>query len=281
MSHSPVPSKEEAPSVPPVPQRVRLDIHGGVADVRLDRPEKHNGLDVGMIDALIAAADTIAATPSVRAVVLSGQGPSFCAGLDFPSFMADAATLIPRFMDDMFGPANRAQQVSWVWQGLRVPVIAALHGHVYGGGLQIALGADIRLVHPEARLSVMEIKWGLIPDMGFTQTVLRHVRPDVAKELAFTGRKVDAEEAVRIGLCTRVEADPLAAAFALARDIATRSPDAIRADKELINTARGLDASSSFALEARLQRVLLGSPNQMEAVMANFERRPPRFVDPE
>lgn len=260
------------------PHRVRLEILDGVADVRLDRPEKHNGLDVAMIDALIAAADTIAAAPAVRAVVLSGEGASFCAGLDFPAFMANAAELIPRFMDEPFGPANRAQHVSWVWQTLAIPVIAALHGHVYGGGLQIALGADIRLVHPEARLSVMEIKWGLIPDMGFTQTVMRHVRPDVAKELAFTGRRVDAEEAVRIGLCTRIEADPHGAALALAREIATRNPDAIRADKQLVNAAQGLDPTASFALEARLQRGLLGSPNQMEAVMANFEKRPPRFV---
>ncbi len=281
MSNAAVPSNGEDHASPPAPHRVRLSLHEGVADVRLDRPEKHNGLDVAMIDALIAAAETIAATPSVRVVVLSGEGASFCAGLDFPSFMADAATLIPRFMDDMFGPANRAQHVSWAWHALRVPVIAALHGHVYGGGLQIALGADIRLVHPQARLSVMEIKWGLIPDMGFTQTVLRHVRPDIAKELAFTGRKVDAEEAVRIGLCTRVEADPLQAAFALARDLAARNPDAIRADKALVNGAFGLDAPASFALEARLQRALLGSPNQMEAVMANFEARPPRFTDPE
>lgn len=274
-----VPSQGDLP--PPAPHRVRLTIHDGVADVRLDRPEKHNALDVAMIDALIAAAGIISATPSVRVVVLSGEGPSFCAGLDFPSFTADAATLIPHFMDDMFGPANRAQHVSWAWHTLRVPVIAALHGHVYGGGLQIALGADIRIVHPDARLSVMEIKWGLIPDMGFTQTVLRHVRPDVAKELAFTGRKVSAEEAVWIGLCTRIADDPLAAAHALARDIAARNPDAIRADKELVNGAFGLDAPASFALEARLQRALLGTPNQMEAVLANFEARPPRFTDPE
>lgn len=261
--------------------RVRVDVQDAVAHVRLDRPAKHNALDSAIIDALIEAAEGVRADRTVRAVVLSGEGPSFCAGLDFPSFMANAAELIPRFMDDMFGPANRAQHVSWVWQTLAVPVVAALHGHVYGGGLQIALGADIRLVHPEAKLSVMEIKWGIVPDMGFTQTVLRHVRPDVAKELTFTGRRVDAAEAVQIGLATRVEADPVPAALALAKDIAARNPHAIRAGKHLIHAAPGLDPAASFAMEARLQRSLLGSPNQMEAVMANFEGRSPVFSDPE
>jgi len=268
------------PQPTPAPHRVRVEIQDGVAEVSLDRPEKHNGLDVAMIDALIAAAEAIAANPSVRVVVLYGQGPSFCAGLDFPAFMANAAELIPHLMDEKFGPANRAQYVSWAWQALKVPVVAALHGHVYGGGLQIALGADIRLVHPGAKLSVMEIKWGLIPDMGFTQTVLRHVRPDIAKELAFTGRKVDAEEAARVGLCTRVEADPLAAARALAREIVGRSPDAVQADKRLVNESAGLDPAASFALEASIQRPLLASPNQLEAVMANFEGRAARFRDP-
>lgn len=268
-------------AAPDAPHRVQLTVDGPVAVVRLDRPDKLNGLDPAMIDALLDAADTLAATPGVRAVVLTGEGASFCAGLDFPAFLANAAELIPRLMDETFGPANRAQLVSWTWQTLPMPVIAALHGHVYGGGLQIALGADIRLVHPDAKLSVLEIKWGLIPDMGFTQTVMRHVRPDVAKELAWTGRTVGAEEAVRIGLATRVEADPLAAALALAREIATKNPHAIRADKALVNGAYGLDPEASFALEARLQRQLLSSPNQLEAVMANFQRRPPQFTDPE
>lgn len=260
--------------------RVRVERVGAVAHVQLHRPEKHNGLDCALIDALIEAAASLSDSPGLRAVVLSGAGPSFCAGLDFPSFLADSERLIPHLMDELIGPANRAQQVAWAWRALPVPVIAALHGHVYGGGLQIALGADLRLVHPEARLSIMEIHYGLIPDMGFTQTVLPHLRPDQAMELTLTGRKVGAEEAVQLGLCTRIEAEPLEAALRLAETIAARSPHAIRAAKQLIREARGLDVATGLNLEARLQRGLLGSPNQLEAVMANFERRPAVFVDP-
>lgn len=264
---------------PSHPPRVLLTVDGGVAHVQLNRPDKHNGLDPAMFDALFEAAEAVSQTPGLRAVVLSGAGPSFCAGMDFPSFMANIAEHMHHLMDEMFGPANRAQHVAWAWRALPVPVIAALHGHVYGGGLQLALGADIRLVHPDAKLSIMEIQYGLIPDMGFTQTVLPALRPDVASELVFTGRKVGAEEAARIGLCTRIEADPLAAARALAGQIAARSPHAIRAGKRLIREAPGLDAAGSFALEASLQRDLLGSPNQLEAVMASFERRAPSFED--
>jgi enoyl-CoA hydratase/carnithine racemase len=178
-------------------------------------------------------------------------------------------------------PVNAAQRAAWIWTEVPVPVIAAIHGVAYGGGLQIALAADLRLVTPEAQLSVMEIRWGLIPDMTGTQTLRHLVRLDVAKELTFSGRIVTGHEAVALGLATRVEASPRDAALALAREIAQRSPSAIRAGKCLLNASVTASLDDGMRLEERLQRELIGSPNQLEAVQANLEQRPPRFTDPE
>jgi enoyl-CoA hydratase/carnithine racemase len=213
----------------------------------------------------------------VRAVVLSGEGKGFCAGLDFKSFLSSGGS-------DLFsrgdGPANGAQRAAWVWQEVPVPVIAAIHGVAFGGGLQIALGADIRYAAPDAELSVMEIKWGLVPDMSGTQTLRRLVGLDVAKELTFTGRIMSGREAEALGLVTHTHDDPRARALEIARDIAGKSPDAIRASKKLLNASGLLSVEAGLALEAELQRGLLGSPNQIEAVTANFEKRTPRFKDP-
>jgi len=261
--------------------RVRVDLEGGIANVRLNRPEALNGLDMALIDGLIDAANELAKTPGLRAVVLAGEGRSFCSGLDFPSFMGNAETAIPHLLDERVGPANRAQQVAWAWRTLPVPVIAAIHGHCYGGGLQIALGADIRLVARDSKLSVMEIKWGLIPDMAITKTLLSCVALDVAKDLVYTGRVITGEEAVNLGLCTRIAEDPIAEAQALAVSIAGRSPHAIQAAKELLDAAGGLGVAAAFELETRLQRELLGSPNQLEAVFSNFEKRAPVFAEVE
>ncbi len=255
----------------------------GVAHVELSRSDKLNALDVPMLDALSAAIESLADDRSVRCVVLSGQGRAFCAGLDFAAFMALAGEMetVERFFSQSAAPpANRAQHVSHGWTSLAVPVIAAVHGVAYGGGLQIALGADIRIAAPDARLSVMEIKYGLIPDMGGSQTLRRLVRLDVAKELTFTGRVVSGTEAAELGLVTRLAPDPLAAAKELARSIAARSPDAVRAAKRLLNETVQLDMAAGFALEADLQRSLLGSANQLEAVQAAFQKRPGNFSDP-
>ena len=217
----------------------------------------------------------------MRAVVLSGEGKAFCAGLDWMSFqqMGDASrALLAR--DEARSPANLAQRVAWIWAECPVPVIAAVHGAAFGGGLQIALGADIRLVAPDAQLCVMEVRYGLVPDMTASRTLLAVVRPDVAKELTFTGRIVGAEEAVRLGLATRVEADPRAAALDLAKTIAAQSPHAIRAAKRLLDAAPALATRDRFLLETELQLSLLGSPNQLEAVTAVMTRRAPTFVDP-
>jgi enoyl-CoA hydratase/carnithine racemase len=265
-------------------ERVQITMEEGVADVRLSRPEKLNALDRAMFEGLVAAGQTLSSDPTVRAVVLSGEGRAFCAGLDFASFMAMAGerdpgeTLLDRRHPD--SPANFAQHAAWVWTEVPVPVIAALHGAVFGGGLQIALGADIRIVAADAQLSVMEIKWGLIPDMSGTQTLRHLVRGDVARELTYTGRIIDGREAAALGLVTRVAEDPRAAALAMAREIAGKSPDAIRAGKRLLNQAPLVSVGDGLALEARLQRGLLGSANQVEAVSANMQKRPPRFTDP-
>src|SRR5262245_7580077 len=262
--------------------RVRITLTGGVADVRLSRPEKLNALDPAMFEGLVDAGRSLSVDPSVRAVVLSGEGRGFCAGLDFASFMALGSGGGPRLLArEERSIVNAAQRAAWIWTEVPVPVIAAVHGVAYGGGLQIALAADVRLVAPDAQLSVMEIKWGLIPDMTATQTLRHLVGLDVAKELTFTGRVVSGRDAVTLGLATRVADDPLAAASTLAREIAGKSPDAIRAAKRLLNATVAGGRDEGFRMEEQLQRELIGGRNQLEAVKANLEKRAPRFVDPE
>jgi enoyl-CoA hydratase/carnithine racemase len=265
-------------------ERVIVSKHGGIADVRLNRPEKLNALDPAMFEGIVETGKALAADRALRVVVLSGEGRGFCAGLDFASFMVLATSdrasrnLLDREANEV---ANYAQQAAYVWTALPVPVIAAVHGVAFGGGLQIALGADVRFVTGTAQLSVMEIKWGLIPDMSGTQTLRHLVRLDVAKELTFTGRIVRGSEAVELGLATHVSTDPHAEALALAREIATKSPDAIRAGKRLLNSAGVVSVDEGLRLEERLQVSLIGKPNQMEAVQANMEKRAPVFRDPE
>lgn len=253
----------------PNPERIRIDVAGAIADVRLTRSDKHNGLDWAMFEALGEAIDEIAAAgPAVRVVLLSGDGPSFCAGLDFKSLMAGgAADLSARGFARREGEvANLAQRTTCGWRALPVPVIAALRGACFGGGLQLALAADLRIADRSVRMSVMEVRYGLVPDMGLSQTILPLVRPDVARELAYTGRIVEAEEALAIGLVTRLADDALAAARAVAEQIATRSPDAIRGIKRLAGEAWGRPAAEALPLEAELQRSLLGTAAQIDAV---------------
>jgi enoyl-CoA hydratase/carnithine racemase len=261
-------------------ERVLLSVDAGVAHVRMNRADKRNGLDLAMFEALIATGERIASDRSVRAVVLSGEGAAFCAGLDWNAFLADGASSQKLLARDLAcSPANVAQRACWVWTEVPVPVIAAVHGAALGGGLQLALACDLRVVAPDAQLSVMEIRYGLVPDMTASQTLLRLVRPDVAKELVFTGRVVTGEEAGRIGLATRVAADPLAEATALATTIASQSPHAIRAGKALLDRAPAMSAIDALAFETTLQLGLLGTPNQMEAVQAAMTKRTARFSD--
>ena len=268
--------------------RVTVTVTEGIADVRLNRADKLNAIDGAMFQALAETGAAVAADASVRAVVLSGEGRAFCAGLDFGSFqrMAGEAGAGPDVGDsrperDLFpNGANQAQQAAWVWQDVPVPVIAAVHGFAYGGGLQIALGADIRFVEPDARLSIMEIKWGLIPDMAGTQSLRRLVRLDVAKELTFTGRIIDGREALALGLATHVSDTPREDAMALAQEIAGRSPHAVRAAKQLWNSTDRAGLKEGLRIEETTQRSLMGTPNQVEAVMANVEKRAPHFHEP-
>jgi len=220
----------------------------------------------------------------VRVVVLSGEGASFCAGLDFGSFQAmaggsrNSGSMNAGSMADG-RITHLAQQVCWVWQEVPVPVIAAVHGHALGGGMQIALGADIRIVHPDAQLSVREVHWGLIPDMTGTLILSRLVRADVVKDLVFTGRILPASEGAALGLVTRLSNDPVADALAVAREIAGRSPEAVRGAKRLINRLSNAGAAEHFAAEREIIFKLIGSPNQVEAITANFENRAPKFND--
>ena len=262
--------------------RIRVEIaDGGIADVRLVRGEKHNGLDGAMFERLVEAAGEVAADPRLRVAVLSGEGPSFGAGLDFKAVMSGSGLDPERAFARADGEiANFAQRATYGWHRLPVPVIAALHGACLGGGLQLALAADVRIAAPDTRLSVMEIRYGLIPDMGLTQTLPGLVRADVAKELTFTGRIVEAEEALELGLVTRLADDPRAEALGLAREIATKSPDAVRAAKRLLNEAWRAPAAEGLGLEAALQRALLGSPNQLAAVQAALSGEPAEFSDP-
>jgi len=260
--------------------RVEIEVTDHVAVVTLTRADKHNALDVAMFEAIIAAAERLSGEPGVRAVVLHGDGPSFCSGLDVMSIMA-AGGGVEGLVDPLRGGVpNWFQRAAYDWIALPVPVIAALHGNCLGGGLQIALGADIRIATPDARLSVMEIKWGLIPDMSITRTLPRLVGIDVAKELTYTGRIFSGDEARELGVVTRVDDDPLAAAHALAAEIAARSPDAVRSAKRLYDEAWTGSAEETLALEAQLQLGLIGSPNQLAAVTAGVTKEPAEFVDP-
>ena len=264
--------------------RVTVSKQDGVVDVRLNRADKLNALDQAMFDALVETGIALASDRAVRAIVLSGEGRAFCAGLDFASFMAMAGSERPsrNLLDHSTGQVgNHAQQAAYAWADLPVPVIAAVHGVAFGGGLQIALGADIRVVAPDAQLSVREIKWGLIPVMSGSQTRRRLVRLDVAKELTFTGRIISGTEAVALGLATHVSENPRADALALAREIAGKSPDAIRAGKQLLNRAGLMSLADGLRLEESLQLSIIGKPNQVEAVQANLAKRTPQFTDPE
>lgn len=250
------------------PERVLVEITDHVAHVRLNRPDKRNGMDLPMFEALVAAGLRLRDDPAVRAVVLSGAGKAFCAGLDWMSFLA-AGEASRRLLDrGPDSPANLAQRACWIWAELAVPVVAAVHGAAFGGGLQLALAADLRVLGRDARLSVMEIRYGIIPDMTASQTLLLLVRPDLARELVYTGRVVEAEEAVRIGLGTRVADDPVAEALALARTIAAQSPAAVRAAKQLCTRAPALAVADALRLETELQLGLLGTPEQMQAAQA-------------
>jgi enoyl-CoA hydratase/carnithine racemase len=263
--------------------RVTISIEDGIADVRMNRADKRNALDNAMFTSLAAVGDYLKTLSELRAVVLSGDGASFCAGLDFGSFQAMAQGSSGQGGSVNAGAmsdgriTHLAQQVCWVWQEVPVPVIAAVHGHALGGGMQIALGADIRIVHPDTQLSVREVHWGLIPDMTGTLMLSRLVRPDIVKDLVFSARVFSGAEGFELGVVTRLSKTPQADAMDLAQEIAGRSPDAVRGAKKLINLMANDGAAQQFAAEREVIGKLIGGANQVEAVMSHFEKRPPKF----
>jgi len=260
--------------------RIRVEINDAVADVRLARPEKMNALDELMFQALIETGERLRHEPKLRAVVLSGDGKAFCGGIDLASLEHLGSQAPDALMHRPWGLTNMFQHAAWVWRDLPVPVIAAVHGVAFGGGFQIILGADMRLAAPDARFSVMEIRWGLVPDMAGTLLMRQLARDDIIRELTYTGRIFSAAEALEFGFVTRVSENPHSDALALAKDIARQSPDAVREAKRLFN---GLCPAATLAeglrAESDAQGRLIGSFNQREAVSAGLQKRPPRFKD--
>ena len=271
--------------------RVLIYIQDHIAHVRLNRPDKMNALDDAMFEAINDAGEQLKSNRDVRAVVLSGEGRAFCAGLDMGNFanMAsgkpnDATAKSESATDNLgrlerrtHGLANRAQYTSWVWRELPVPVIAALHGVVFGGGCQISIGADMRFAAPGTKICIMEMRWGLVPDMGATPYLPHLLRDDVLRELTYTNRIIEAEEAQALGLVTRVITNPIEAALQTAAEIAARNPEAVRAAKRILNNAPFQSPQDILLAESREQDKLIGRPNQVEAVMANLEKRAPQF----
>lgn len=260
--------------------RLNISMDGHVALVMLNRPEKYNALDMRMFEALGEAADSLAKETTVRAVVLHGAGGNFCAGIDIsvltdPDAQIDASLMAPVAPS----AANLFQRAAYAWRELPVPVICALNGTTFGGGLQIALGADLRYSAADTQFSIMESRWGLIPDMAISTTLRDIVRADQIKELAWSARVFDATEALQLGIVTGVHDDPLATARNVAQGCAAKSPAAIRGIKQLVNEAWHLTEAESLALEAKLQLEIMGSPNQTEAVLANLAKRLPKFKD--
>lgn len=266
---------------------IDVEVAEHVAHVRLNRPQKHNALDGALMTALIDTATALGADGSVRAVVLCGNGPSFCSGVDtsnFASMMsgelaADSPEVRDAYADLSTGGANRAQQVGWGWHELRVPVIAAVHGRALGGGLNLALGADLRIVSPDATLGFVEVTWGLMPDMSATQALRRLTRPDLAKQLVLTGQQFSGEQALGWGLATELADDPVERATEMAQAMARHNPDATRAALAVLNDSIDTDTPAGLANEALRSSALIGTPNQVEAVRARLTDTPANFED--
>jgi len=263
-----------------IAERVSIDVDDGVADVQMIRADKMNALDPAMFEALVAAADDLAQRRDVRAVVLSGKGRAFCAGIDMSALESlGQAGMRDRIAERTHGDANVFQRVVLAWRDLPVPVIAAVHGVAFGGGFQVMLGADLRFIEPQTKLSVMEVRWGLIPDMAGTALMRMLARDDVVRELTFTGRIFSGEEALDLGFATRLCADPHAEALTTALEIATYSPDAIRAGKALLTAAATNTRAAQLQAESGIQNTLISGRNHAEAVAAGMAKRAPKFED--
>lgn len=261
--------------------RVTIQIENHIAHVKLNRPDKMNALDDKMFEEIIAAAKSVSENPEVRCVILSGEGKAFCAGLDLSNFKmpGDGGINENPLATRTHGIANKFQKVAWAWRECPVPVIAATHGVVYGGGLQIMLGADIKYVHPDTKLSVMEMKWGIIPDMAGTQLMRHNIREDIIKELTYTHRIFSGTEAVEYGFATHTSLTPLDDALNLATEIASKNPTAIVKAKKILNNAPYLSAADGLMEESVEQDQVLAKPNQLEAVFSSMQKRPGKYTD--
>lgn len=258
-------------------ENVAISLADHVAEIRLNRPDKLNALSDGLMKDLIAAADWADSEPNVRCVVLSGEGRSFCAGMDMDTFKQIADGEFSDLLERTHGIANFFQRVVWAWRECRVPVIAAVNGAALGGGFQLALGADIRIVHPASKMSVMEIKWGLIPDMAGTALMCHLASEDVVRELTYTARIFDGAAAKEFGFATHLSDTPLDHALTLAAEIASKSPDAVRAGKTLLNQVADERAQELLTRESEYQTELITSPNQIEAINSVLEKRPAKY----
>lgn len=260
-------------------ERVKIIIEDHIGVVTFNRPEKMNALDLEQFMAIIDAAKQLADNPSVRVVVIRGEGRAFCAGIDISVMGGENSMLDNPLEPRTHGIANMWQQTVWAWRELPVPVIAAVHGVAYGGGLQIMLGADIKYVKPDTKLSIMEMKWGIIPDMAGTQLMYHTVRQDIIKELTFTNRVFSGTEAVQYGFATHLSDDPFQSAMMLAKEIAEKSPSAVVKAKKLLNAAPYLNPNDGLMLESVEQQAIIKKKNQMEAVYSSLQKREGRFDD--
>jgi len=262
-------------------ERVTVNISNYIADVRLNRPDKMNALDEDMFNAIVEAGDAVGRNPKVRCVVLSGEGRAFCAGMDTTNFNPDnkGGIFDEPIPSRTHGIANVFQKVAWVWREIPIPVIAAVHGAAIGGGLNIMSGADIKFITPDAKLSIMELRWGLIPDMAGSQLWRHNVRDDIVRELTYTHRIFSGEEAVNYGFATHLSKSPREDAMKLASAIVSKNPEAIVKAKKMLNAAPYQSAEEGLLMESNLQSKISKSKNQIEAVMAAIQKRPANFDD--
>lgn len=259
-------------------EEIQCEIAGEVAFVRLARPEKFNALSLPMLKGLIATAHQLRKDTAVRAVVLSGEGPAFCAGIDTSVLAGGLPVVLPSFVPRPWLGTNVFQEACWAWRRIPAPVVAVVHGHCYGAGLQLALGADFRFSTPDAKWSVMEAKWGLIPDMSGVHSLAQLVGLDTAKELSMTARTITGAEAKHLGLVTHVAADPHLAASELIDEILTRSPDSVAATKRVFEAAAPGRARHTFARERIEQARLLLATNTKIARQAAKEKVAPAYA---
>ena len=260
-----------------MPSTVTCRVEGHIAQVRLNRPDKLNALTLDTLQDLASTARELSGDRTLRGVVIGGEGDSFCAGLDFATVLDDPPRVARSFVPHPLRGTNLFQEACWAWRRLSVPVVAAVHGHCYGGGLQIALAADLRMTTADAQWSVLEAKWGLIPDMGGIQALSQQLRMDVAKRLTMTGEVVSGTRAVELGLASEVHEEPFVAATRFLEAVATRSPDSVAATKRLFGRTWTAGDRRTFARERFEQARLLATRNTTIAREAAMKRVVPVF----